>query len=79
MSEALWGTWGKNGTGLTTFMLKQWLKNYSIKPYAVRAGGARATSGEDAPCPWPKHTAGPESWPKAQAMRRKLIEELDAA
>ena len=39
MSEALWGTWGKNGTGLTTFMLKQWLKNYSIKPYAVRAGG----------------------------------------
>ena len=34
---------------------------------------------DDGPCPWPKHTAGPEFWPKAQAMRRKLIEELDAA
>jgi hypothetical protein len=28
---------------------------------------------DDGPSPWPAHTAGAESWPKAQALRRKLI------
>jgi hypothetical protein len=40
MSDAPWGSWGKNGNGLTTFELKRWLKDYGIKPYAVRTGGA---------------------------------------
>jgi hypothetical protein len=39
MSDAPWATWGKSGNGLTTFELKRWLKNYDIKPYAVRVGG----------------------------------------
>lgn len=36
MSEAPWNTWGKNGSGITTFALKQWLKDYGIKPKTVR-------------------------------------------
>ena len=36
MSDAPWSTWGKNGSGLTTFTLKQWLKDYAIKPKTVR-------------------------------------------
>src|SRR5262249_27204597 len=40
MSDGPWGAWGKNGNGLTTFDLKRWLKDYGIKPYAVRVGGA---------------------------------------
>lgn len=39
MADAPWNTWGKNGNGLTTFMLKQWLKDYGIKPYAVKVAG----------------------------------------
>jgi len=39
MSDAPWSTWGKNGSGMTTFALKQWLKDYSIKPKPVRVGG----------------------------------------
>ncbi len=39
MIDSPWSTWGKNGTGITTFMLKQWLKDYGIKPYAVKVGG----------------------------------------
>jgi hypothetical protein len=40
MSDAPWATWGKKETGLTTFELKRWFKNYDIKPYTVRAGGS---------------------------------------
>jgi hypothetical protein len=39
MSDAPWSAWGKNGTGLTTFTMKQWLKDYGIKSYAVKVGG----------------------------------------
>lgn len=39
MSDAPWSTWGNNGSGITTFALKQWLKDYGIKPKAVRVGG----------------------------------------
>lgn len=34
---------------------------------------------DDGPSPWPLHTAGAESWPKAQALRRKLIAEIKGA
>jgi hypothetical protein len=34
---------------------------------------------DDGPSPWPAHTAGAESWPKAQALRRKLVAEIEAA
>ena len=44
LTDAPWGTWGKKGTGLTTFMLKQWLKDYCIKPYTVKVAG-RAVKG----------------------------------
>jgi hypothetical protein len=40
MSDAPWSTWGNNGSGLTTFALKQWLKDYGIKPKTVRLGAA---------------------------------------
>ena len=40
-ADAPWSTWGKNGTGITTFMLKQWLKDYGIKPYTVKVAGRR--------------------------------------
>jgi len=41
MSDAPWSTWGKkNDTGITTFALKQWLKDYGIKPKTVRVGGS---------------------------------------
>jgi hypothetical protein len=39
MSDAPWSTWGQKGTGITTFSLKQWLKDYGIKPYAVKVSG----------------------------------------
>jgi len=29
------------------------------------------------PCPYPPHTAAADWWPKCQAMRAKLIEELE--
>jgi Protein of unknown function (DUF3631) len=38
LSDAPWNTWGKNGSGITTFALKQWLKDYGIKPKTVRMG-----------------------------------------
>ena len=41
MSDAPWSTWGKNGSGLTTFTLKQWLKDYAIKPKTVRISSGR--------------------------------------
>jgi hypothetical protein len=31
------------------------------------------------PSPWPSQVGGGESWPKAQALRRKLIAELKVA
>jgi hypothetical protein len=31
----------------------------------------------DEPCPYPPHTAGARWWPKAQAIRAKLPEELE--
>ncbi len=34
---------------------------------------------DDGPSPWPRRTAGAESWPKAQALRRRLIAELKKA
>ena len=34
---------------------------------------------DEGPSPWPPRTAGAESWPKAQALRRKLIAELAVA
>ena len=40
MADAPWSSWGKNGTGLTTFMLKQWLKDYGIRPYTVKVAGS---------------------------------------
>jgi uncharacterized protein DUF3631 len=39
MTDAPWSTWGKNGGGISTFMLKQWLKDYGIKPYSVKVAG----------------------------------------
>ena len=39
MNDAPWSTLGKNGSGLTTFALKQWLKDYDIKPYTVKVHG----------------------------------------
>ena len=33
----------------------------------------------DGPCPWPVGCVGAESWPKAQALRRKLIAEFAVA
>lgn len=46
MADAPWGSWGKNGGGITTFAMKQWLKDYGIKPYSVKVGGevVRATT-----------------------------------
>ncbi len=31
------------------------------------------------PSPWPAGTAGADSWPKAQKLRRKIIADLKAA
>jgi hypothetical protein len=31
---------------------------------------------DDGPSPWPAGSAGGRSWPKAQALRRKLIAEI---
>ena len=31
------------------------------------------------PSPWPSYVAGGETWPQAQALRRKLIAELRQA
>ena len=33
---------------------------------------------DDGPSPWPPNSAGSESWPKAQQLRRRLIAELGA-
>jgi hypothetical protein len=40
MIDAPWSSWGKTGGGLTTFMLRQWLKDYGIKPYTVKVAGS---------------------------------------
>jgi hypothetical protein len=32
---------------------------------------------DNGPCPWPAQSAGGESWPKAQALRRMLIAEIE--
>jgi hypothetical protein len=32
---------------------------------------------DEGPSPWGADTAGSESWPKAQALRRKLIAEIE--
>ena len=34
---------------------------------------------DEGPSPWPPNTAGTESWPKAQALRRALIKEIKGA
>ena len=32
---------------------------------------------DEGPSPWPPGTAGSDSWPKAQALRRMLIAEIE--
>ena len=44
-------------------------KPWEIAPWDVDGGAS----------PWPPGTAGSASWPRAQALRRKLIAELKAA
>lgn len=33
----------------------------------------------EGPCPFPHYTAGAESWPKAQQLRRQFVAEIEAA
>jgi hypothetical protein len=40
LADAPWSTLGKTSSGLTTFALKQWLKDYGIKPYTVKVRGS---------------------------------------
>jgi hypothetical protein len=47
-------------------------KGMTFKPHECPPWEAREGSS-----PWPPNTAGSESWPKAQALRRKLIAEIE--
>ena len=52
-------------------------KGMTFKPWEVRPWWA--TAAHEGPCPWPAGTVGAETWPKAVALRRKLIAELLAS
>ena len=47
-------------------------RGWRFKPWEIHP----ADAGES-PSPWPAGTAGSKSWPKAVAMRRKLIAEIE--
>jgi hypothetical protein len=41
-------------------------KTWEVTPWDV----------DDGPSPWPPHTAGARTWPKAQRLREQIIAEL---
>ena len=43
-------------------------KGFTLKPWEVHLAEV-----DDGPSPWPPGTAGHSGWPKAQALRRKLL------
>ncbi len=49
-------------------------KGYRFRPWEVHPAEVDA-----GPSPWLSGTAGETSWPKAQKLRRKLIDELEGA
>ena len=48
-------------------------RGLTFKPWEIHPADAN-----DGPSPWPVGSAGADSWPKAQKMRRKIIAELKA-
>ena len=49
-------------------------RGYQFKPWEICPWDV-----DDGPSPYPPGTSGGVSWPKAQALRKRLIEELEAA
>ena len=47
-------------------------RDMTFKPWEVAPWDAT-----DGPSPWPASTAGADSWPKAQELRRQLIAEIE--
>lgn len=45
----------------------------NFKPWQIAPWDA-----DDGPCPFPAGTAGAESWPQAQRLRRQIIKALKA-
>ena len=63
-------------TTSTNEQIRAWCveRGLTFKPWEVHPADANG-----GPSPWGAGSAGAESWPKAQTLRRKIIAELKAA
>jgi hypothetical protein len=54
-------------------LVRAWCEEHGLrfKPWEVHPADV-----SPGPSPWPANTAGGTSWPKAQALRRKIMAEL---
>ena len=59
----------------TNARIRAWCneRGLTFKPWEIHPADVR-----DGPSPYPAGTGGADTWPKAQAMRRKIIADLKA-